>query len=501
MNVAIRTLVALALLETTAVGQTGTATPESALNPTIQRIVSEVSEERIAADMKKLEGFGTRNVLSDSDDAHGIEAARRWIHQELESYSPKLKVGDQAVHVKKGTTYRPRVFRDVDITNVVAVLPGVSDPDTYVLVTAHYDSVNMQYGPKLSREQRVADLMKRGMDENEAKRVVELFPSEDAVHGEFDPEGTGAQKSAPGVSDDGSGVAAVLELARVMSRYQFDKSVVFVAFAGEEMGLEGTKAYAAEARSKATRIEAVLNNDIIGNDVSGDGMGANNVVRVFGEGPEDSPSRALLRYTHLLAERYVPSMKVEMVFHRDRFSRGGDHTSFSSRGYAAVRLTTASENYENQHTSTDTFANASAPYTARVARMNAAVLASLALAPPAPVVNYTYQSGERKGDRAPLLSRGRSGYDAALRWVASPASDVAGYAVVMRATTAPDWEREIWVGNTTSFILKDLSIDDTVLGVKAVDRDGNQSLVAAYLETVTRLLTGEPAAGTSATGK
>ena len=186
-------------------------------------------------------------------------------------------------------------------------------------------------------------------------------------------------------------------------------------------------------------------------------------------------------------------MHVEMVFHGDRFGRGGDHTSFYTQGYAAVRLTTPSENYDNQHSATDTFANTSVPYATRVTRMNAAVLASLALAPAPPVVNYTFQSGERKGDRAPMLSRGKSGYDAAVSWQPSTAPDIAGYSVVIRSTTAPDWEREIWVGNVTNYTMPDVSIDDVVIGVKAVDRDGNQSMVSAYLEPVRQELTAPPA--------
>jgi hypothetical protein len=380
----------------------------------------------------------------------------------------------------------------VELANVVAVLPG-TDRDRYVLVTAHYDTVNLHRKPKFTDVERAADLVKRGMAEAEAQQVIRFFPTEDTV-AEVDNEATAAETISPGVTDDGSGTAAVLELARVMSQYQFDKTVVFVAFAGEEIGLEGSKAYATIAKQKGMQIEAVLNNDIIGSETAGNGRVNNTTLRVFADGPEDSPGRALLRYTKLIAERYVPSMHVEMVFHADRFNRGGDHTSFNTQGYAAVRLTTPNENYENQHSGTDTFANTSVPYTTRVVRMNAAVVASLALAPPPPVVNYTYQSGDRKGDRSPMLSRGKSGYDAALRWQPSPAPGVAGYAVVIRATTAPDWEREIWVGNVTSYVIPDLSVDDIVIGVKAVDRDGNQSLVAAYLEPVTQQLTAPPAA-------
>jgi len=467
--------------------------PSAALNPLVQRIVEGVSAERIEANLRKLESFGTRYILSEQDSTErGIGAAKRWIHDEFEGYSPKLEVSYQNFRIRKGAR-RGQVLREVELSNVMAVLPGTANRDDYVLVTAHYDTVSLQRKPALAGPERIASLVKRGMDPAEARRVVQLFPAEDTP-GDVDAEATAAETNSPGVTDDASGTAAVMELARVMSRYEFEKTVVFISFSGEEIGLEGSKVYAADARQKGLRIEAVLNNDIIGNDTSGNGRINNRTVRAFAAGPEDSPGRALLRYTKLLAGRYVPSMDVEMVFHGDRFNRGGDHTSFQTQGYAAVRLTTSSENFENQHSATDTLANASVPYTTRVTRMNAAVLASLALAPPPPVVNYTFLSGDRKGDRAPMLSRGKSGYDAALRWQPSPAPDLAGYAVMIRSTTAPDWEREIWVGNVTSYTLPDVSIDNIVLGVKAVDRDGNQSLVSAYLEPVSRALTAPPAA-------
>ncbi len=467
-------------------------TPSNAINPEVRRIVDGISQERIAANLKKFESFGTRYILSSDDDpVHGIGAAKRWIHGEFKTYSPKLEVSYQTFKVRKGAR-RGQVLREVELSNVLAVLPGTVDRDRYVLVTAHYDTVNLHRKPQFTDAERAADLVKHGMDEAEAQRVIQLFPTVDTL-GDVDNEATAKESISPGVTDDGSGTAAVMELARVMSQYQFKKTLVFVAFAGEEIGLEGSKAYAAMAKQKDMQIEAVLNNDIIGSDTAGNGRVNNSTLRVFSDGLEDSPGRALLRYTKQLAERYVPSMHVEMVFHGDRFNRGGDHTSFYTQGYAAVRLTTPNENYENQHTATDTFANTSAPYTTRVARMNAAALASLALAPPPPVVNYTYQSGERKGDRSPMLSRGKSGYDAVLRWQPSTTPDIAGYSVVIRATTAPDWEREIWVGNATSYTLPDVSIDDIVLGVKAVDRDGNQSLVSAYLEPVIQQLTAPPA--------
>ena len=440
--------------------------PTSRLNPLVAKVAEGVSEERIAATMKKLEGFGTRYVMSQKDNpTHGIGAAQRWIFDELKSYSPRLEVSYDDFTAKKSL----RIPHDVDLSNIVAVLPGTINKDRYVIVSGHYDSIASRRAPGQPQ------------------------PTGDQPPPPLDPE-----TPAPGVADDASGVAAVMELARVMSQYEFDKSVVFIAFSAEETGLNGSTAYAQKAKARNMQIEAVLNNDIIGSEVAGNGRTANNRLRVFAEGPEDSPARALARYTKEIAERYLPSMTVDLVFRRDRFGRGGDHTPFVREGFAAVRLTTPSENYANQHSATDTFANASAPYTTRVARMNGAVLASLALAPKPPVVTRPPAPRRASGDEAaptdaaapvargtgrvpPLLTRGKSGYDAALHWLApDPEPDLAGYAVVIRATTSPVWEREIYVGNVTEYTIPDLSIDDIVIGVKAIDKDGNQSLVSAY---------------------
>lgn len=471
-----------------------------ALNAQIEEIVASVSEERMAASLRRLESFGTRHILSGGlAPEHGIDAAKDWLVSELASYSPRLRVSLQPFHLPEGSG-DGRVVRAVDVANVVAVLPGTADPEHQILVTAHYDTIHVRRKPVPSDEERVAEVMRlREMGEGDARAYVELFPADSAL-GEMDHEATVAQEHAPGVTDDGSGVAAVLELARVMSQHEFEKTLVFVAFAAEEVGLEGSKLYASRAKADGAAIEAVLNNDIIGSTAAGSGLVSDATVRVFGDGPEDSPARALLRYTRRVAERYVPSMNVRMVFRRDRFARGGDHTSFLTQGYAAVRFTAEAENYEEQHNAADTFDNTSAAYAARVARINAAVAASLALAPSAPTVNYTYPSGNRKGDRLPLLSRGASGYAASLRWTPPDASDIAGYTVVIRDTTAPDWQRAIEVGNVTSYTIEDFSIDDVVIGVKATDRDGNESPVASYLEPVSQRLTAAPAAAAPAPG-
>ena len=458
-------------------------TPGTGLNPAVKQIVDGISEQRIAATLKKLEGFGTRYVLSAQDDpVHGIGAAKRWIHDELQSYSPRLEVSYQDFTVKKGAR-QGQIIRDVDLSNVVAVLPGTIYKDRYVLVTAHYDSLAQIRKPYTGEDQTIAEAVRRGVDESEERRYLKILPPENDL-GPLDFEATAAAPSAPGVTDDGSGTAGVLELARVMSQYRFDKTLVFIAFAAEEIGLSGSQTYADMAKRTGMQIEAVLNNDIIGSDRAGNGQSATHVLRVFAAGPEDSPTRELGRYVKQIAERYVPSMQVQMLFRGDRFLRGGDQTPFVNQGYAAVRLTSASENYDNQHSATDTFANTSVPYATRVVRVNGAVLASLALAPAPPVVNWTWSSGPNKGGHVPLLTRGKSGYDAVLHWLPNPEQDLAGYAIVTRSTTAPVWERETWVGNLTTYTMPDVSIDDIVIGVKAVDKDGNQSIVSPYTEPV-----------------
>src|SRR5215472_4026723 len=435
--------------------------PTSRLNPLISKVVDEVSEERIAAIMKRLESFGTLYVLSEKDSpTHGIGGAQHWIYDQCKSHSPRLQVRYDPFTIKKSQ----RIPQDTDLANVVAVLPGTINQERYVIIGGHYDSIASRRSPGGQPAQ----------------------PNDDGPRSaaETDP-------LAPGVADDASGTAAVMELARIMSQYEFDKTIVFIAFAAEEIGLNGSANYAKKAKEANMQIEAVLNNDIIGSDISGDGRSANGHVRVFSEGPEHSPSRAVARYTKEIAERYVPSMTVDLIFRRDRFGRGGDHTSFVREGFAAVRLTTPSENYANQHSATDTFANASPAYTTRVTKINGAVLASLALAPRPPVVSRprpaqlppdsaTQAPPGRGGRGMQMLGRGK-GYDAALRWLApNPETDLAGYAIVIRSTTSALWEREIYVGNVTEFTLPGLSIDDIVLGVKAIDKDGNASLVAAY---------------------
>ena len=427
------------------------AGPEKSLNPQVQAIVSEISSEKIAEIQKKLESFVTRNIYSATDDpAHGIGAAREWIAAQFRSYSPRLQVSFDKHRVAKQNTRMPG---NVEIWNVVAVLPGITEPERRVLITGHYDTIDLVFKPSQNGRR------------------------------EIDAEAT-AKAPAPGVTDDGSGTAAVMELARAMSRHRFRKTLVFIAFAAEEYGLFGSGLYAEAAAARHDRIEGVFNNDIIGSDVSGNGNTSNRGVNVYSQEPADSGSRQLARYMKAMAECYQPGFRVDLVFRYDRFGRGGDHSPFNAHGYSAIRVTTPMENFSHQHTPTDTFANTAPDYTALVARANAAAAASLALAPKAPEIATT-PPAEGRPFPSPLgrgtMPDGTNGYDAVMKWDNDrPEPDLVGYAVVIRKTTSPDWEREIFVGNVLNYTLPNVNIDEVVLGVKAIDRDGNESLVSAY---------------------
>jgi len=436
--------------------------PTQRLDARIQKIVTEISADRIAEIEKKLESFGTRNTLSDpTQPNHGIGAARQWIFDQFKSYSPKLEVSFDTHTIPKGG----RVWKEVELRNVVAILPGKTQQaaNRWVMITGHYDSLNLRVPPEMR---------------DDPAKAAELV--------------------APGVTDDGSGTACVMECARVMSQYDFDATLVFVAFAGEEQGLIGARAMAKRLKEKSQTIQAVLNNDIIGSEVSGNGVIDNRRVLVFSEDGADSASRQIARFVKRIGERYYPEMIVDMIFRYDRFGRGGDHTAFNQEGYPGVRMTTPNENFANQHSPTDTFANTSPTFAAKVTRINAASAAALALGPRSPIVSRPpaaapaagavttsiaaeVEETARRQASGPGLSRG-GGYDAVLKWdYPDPEPDLAGFIVVVRSTTAADWEREIWVGNVKEFTLKNTSIDQLVFGVKAVDREGHEGPVAAYV--------------------
>jgi hypothetical protein len=457
---------------------------EKGVNPKIQEMLGQVSEARMKTILEKLESFGTRNTMSNADDpVHGIGAARTWILKEMQSYSPKLQVRFERFRVKK---QGQRIFKDVDLYNVVAVLPGTKMPDTTVIVSGHYDSLNLGTRPGGGAAGPGAEGAGAGAPGNTTANMTLA---------DFEKN---AELPAPGVCDDGSGTAAVMELARVMSQYQFDKTITFIAFAGEEQGLIGASLQAVKAKKENRVIEAVLNNDIIGTDTAGNGRTNNSAVNVYSDETMDSVNQQLARYTREVAERYLPSMKVNTIFMGDRLGRGGDHTPFQWEGFAAVRISTPNEIYMHQHHATDVLANMSVPYNAKVARVNLAVAANLAMAPKPPIVMPEPRAGGGRQGAAgaagatgaaagggrrpsPMIARG-GGYDAVLRWrAAGPEDDIKGYTVVIRSTTSPYWEQEIYVGKVNSFTLKDVSIDDSKFGIKAIGTNGTESLVTAYV--------------------
>jgi hypothetical protein len=420
------------------------------VDPRVTALVDAVSVDRMLGTLKALAAFDTRNTMSSTDQpARGIGAARQWILDEMKKAAPRLAVSFDAYAIP---AQGGRVNRDLDIRNVMAVLPGRSPRRIYI--SAHYDSLALQRRPGGPSTAGAA---------TPAGQAAAAAPTPPAP----------LDTPAPGVNDDGSGTAAVMELARVFAQsgIDFDATLVFIALAGEEQGLVGAKLHAQKAAADKTPIEAVLNNDMIGNVVGGNGVADGESVRIFSEGPEDSPSRQVARYIARVSPRYVPSQRIVLIARHDRFGRGGDHTAFNQHGFAGVRMTEANEHYGRQHTTDDTLEGVVPGYLLKNARINAAVMASLALAPPAP------RTSDDRGQ--PTLGRGASGYDAGLRWTASPGA--AGYRIYWREAWTPDWQHAVTLGNVTQFTLSDVSIDDVVFGVSAVGADGAESLVAAWV--------------------
>ena len=418
-----------------------------AVDPKIAGALKDVSADRIQANIARLVKFGTRSTLSAQDPAsiaagRGIGAAREWIKAEFERYAKDcggcLEVKTDSFTKDPGD----RVPKPTQITNVYAVLKG-SDPEAarhIVLVTGHYDSRN-------SQNDNITD-------------------------------------DAPGANDDASGTAVSMECARVLSKLKFPGTIIFLTVAGEEQGLYGSQHFAQMAKQQGWNLEAVLNNDIVGGN-KGPGQDST-VVRVFSEGvpiasddkqvkqirnlggESDSTSRELARYISEVGGVYDVGLKPLLIFRVDRYLRGGDHYSFNEQGFAAVRLTEYREDFTRQHQTIrtesgieygDVLKHVDFDYVAGVARLNAATLASLASAPPAPA-NVK-------------LVTAKLDNDSTLKWNASPGAS--GYEVLWRATTSPEWEHSQNVGNATTATLK-VSKDNVIFGVRAIDNEGHRSL-------------------------
>jgi hypothetical protein len=420
-------------------------------DPRVQRLIAAISEQRLRELDTRLAEFGTRQTLSDAvSPTRGVGAARQWIHDELARSTARLQVSfDTYMLPPQG-----RIVRQVELRNVVAVLPGRTP--RRVDVTAHYDSLNLGAGVAAAGTQRPAG--------GPVVPDAQLQP------------GFNHNSYAPGANDNGSGTALTMELARVFaeSGIAFDATLVFVCWAGEEQGLFGARAHAAKLKAERTVVEAMLNNDIVGNSRGGNGVIDAESVRVYAAGPEDSPARALARYVEKTAAIYVPAHRIRLMAREDRFGRGSDQSAFTAAGHAAIVFREANEDLSRQHSVADTVDGVDFGYLAQNARVNAAAAAALALAPPAPKVT---------GDRGQnLLSRDPSGYDASLRWNASPGA--VAYRVYWRDTWVNDWQRQQTVGNVTGFVLPNVSIDDFVFGVSAIGADGHESVVSAYVSPV-----------------
>jgi len=438
------------LLVAFAAGQTESRAVPSP-DPQIAAALKEISAARIQQNIEHLVGFSTRQTLSSDtpQSDKGVNAAADWIQGEFQRYSSQC--GD-CMEVRTDQFIQqpgPRVPKAITITNVYAVLKGTDPANAgrIYLVTGHYDS--------------------RNSDTNDA---------------------AGA---APGANDDASGTAVSLECARVLSRHRFPATIIFLTVAGEEQGLDGSGHFAKMSKAVGWNIEAALNNDIVGGDrTPGDAQQNPHVVRVFSEGisttateeelkrirslggESDGPSRQLARYVAAVAQQYFSpeTFRAMLVFRHDRYLRGGDHFSFNEQGYAAVRFTEFRENYNHQHQNVrtengieygDLLKFVDYDYTANVARLNAAALASLASAPAPPA-------------KVRLLTKELQN-DSTLTWEASPGGLATGYEVLWRDTTAADWEHAKTVGNVTKVTLP-VSKDNVIFAVCALDAKGHRSL-------------------------
>ena len=436
------------LLAASALAPAAAAPAPGAPDPRLDAIGRAPSPVRIEADVRRLVDFGTRHTLSDTrSDTRGIGAARRWIRAEFERISRDCGGCLEVIEVSDTISGETRIPDPVEVVNVVAIQRGSSDPGRYVVMTGDIDS-------------RVSDVMD-------------------------------ATSDSPGANDNASGIAGTLEAARVLSRYRFAGSIVYAALSAEEQGLFGGRILAAHAKANGWRIEAVLNNDMIGNIAGINGITDNTTARVFAEGTRvgetaadasarrftggevDSPSRNLARYIDAMA-RHVPNLDVMMVYRLDRYGRGGHHRPFNDAGYPAVRVMETNEHYDRQHQDLrtvdgrvygDTLDGVDFAYAAKLTALNAVSLAGMAWAPPPP---------------ADVDIAGAVGADTTLSWTRAPAAlapGLAGYRVHWRLTTDPQWQYSVSVGDVATHTLRNVVIDNYFFGVSAVAADGNESPV------------------------
>ncbi|MDG1417961.1 MAG: M28 family metallopeptidase [Maricaulis sp.] len=411
--------------------------------------VAAVSADRLHEDVQTLVDFGTRHTASDTvSETQGIGAARTWIFEEFERISAACGGCLEVMYVSDTISGERRIPDPVDVVSVIAIQRGRIDPDRYVVMSGDIDS-----------------------------RVTDPMNSTDL---------------SPGANDNASGMAGVIEAARVLSQSEFDGSIIYAGLAGEEQGLFGGQIVAAHALEQGWRIKAVLNNDMIGNISGIDGVIDNSTARVFSEGtrdvetPEeararrftggevDSPSRNLARFVDITADQYIPNLDVMMVYRLDRFGRGGHHRPFNAVGIPGVRIMETHEHYNRQHqdlrtedgiTYGDTIDGVDFDYNAKLTSLNVAVMAQIANAPPFPA-NVTIEGAVQPSTTLSwTLATGEA------------AENLAGYRVHWRLTDSNQWTHSRFVGQIDTWTLENVVIDNYYFGVSAVALDGSETPV------------------------
>lgn len=443
-------LLAAALAAQLAVMPLTAQTVPPAFDPRLDSIARAPSVSRLEADVRRLAGFGTRSTFSDTVSAtRGIGAARRWLYAEFQQISKGCGGCLEVRYTRstvKGSGTGARATPDVDVVNVIAIQRGTVTPDRVVMMSGDIDSRNSS--------------------------------------------GSDGVKDAPGANDNASGLAGTVEAARLLTRYRFGKTIIYAGLSGEEQGLWGGQQLAKEFVDSAWTVEAVLNNDMIGNIEGINGEIDNRSFRIFSEptppteteaerrarrtsgGEVDGISRQLARYVERVVRMTMPEMQPRLIYRLDRFSRGGHHRPFNDVGMPGVRIMESHEHYDRQHQDLrtengrvygDVLAGVNFPYVAKMTGVNAIVLASLAWAPPPPTA---------------VRLRGAVSASTTVSWTAAAGAAPLGYKVYWRDTTAPQWTHWRWVpAGMTQVTLDNVIIDDFLFGVAAVGRDGHESTV------------------------
>ncbi|MEX2605330.1 MAG: M28 family metallopeptidase [Gracilimonas sp.] len=428
----------------------GTVLAQTSETEVLREIGKAPSPDRIEADITKLVSFGTRHTLSDTtSETEGIGAARRWLKEEFERISADCGGCLEVFYVRDYVGGENRIPEPVEIVNVIAIQRGTADPNRFVVMSGDIDS-------------RVSDVMD-------------------------------GESESPGANDNASGVAGVLEAARILSQYEFEGSIMYAQLSGEEQGLFGGQILAKYAQEQGWDIKGVLNNDMIGNIQGINGVIDNTSARVFSEGTRaveterearirrftggevDSPSRNLARYVDKMADLYIRNLDVMMIYRLDRFGRGGHHRPFNDVGFPAVRIMETNEDYNRQHQDLrtedgveygDVLSEVEFHYAAKLTGLNVVVMAGMSWAPRPPVE---------------VQISGAVRPSATLSWKALNPDEnpqLAGYKIYWRLTDSNQWEKSVFVGaDITEHTLENVVIDNYYFGVASVSKDGFESPV------------------------